>query len=439
MQKAEAVESDRKVEPASILELFEKQVVRVPDQLALQWEQGRLTYRHVAKRVQTLAQVLLRCGVEPGRAVAVAMPRGPGAVIGILAVWTVGGVYVPVDPGLPSARARLMRAETEPCCVLAQFAGVKSEWIKDVFQELPAVAVDDFGIAHFTDDEPVEGCDRVDEISESAANSPAYVLYTSGSTGRPKGVLVEHQAILNYVTWLRRYLSIDEFDRVLLQTALSFDVSIGQCFAPLVSGACVVLARPGGERDPEYVRGILQSQDITIVHFVPSALRVFLANLPNLRFSHLRALVTSGERLSEDLERACLNDHGFTVHNLYGPTEASVDATYHRCRGDGGDPPIGRPVSHATVYLLDPDLNRIDEPGVTGEIFLGGRGLARGYIRQPGQTAQRFVADPYGPAGSYMYRTGDRGRWNYQGELEFVDRIDNQVQISGHRIELGEV
>lgn len=245
MQNADTTESEHEVEPASILQLFERQAARVPDQVALRWEQGQLTYRQVAQRVRALAGLLVSRGVEPGRAVAVAMPRGPGAVIGILAVWAAGGVYVPVDPGLPSARARLMRAETEPCCVLAEHAGAKSEWLRDVFELLPVVALDDFGIARSDEVEFTELHGRFGSVPEQLANRPAYVLYTSGSTGRPKGVIIEHRAILNYVTWLKTYLSLDESDRVLLQTALSFDVSVGQCFTPLISGSCVVVARPG--------------------------------------------------------------------------------------------------------------------------------------------------------------------------------------------------
>lgn len=439
MRSSRTIPSDRQVVSATIVEMFEAQASRVPDLVALQWERGSLTYRNVRRQVHALAQVLVSCGVEPGRTVVVAMPRGAGAIVGILAVWTVGATYLPIDPELPRVRAQLMKAETRPCCVLRQPDPCNDEWFDNVFEGLPLVTVDELGSALGADTgAPVE-IHSSDRLNRPSWNTPAYILYTSGSTGRPKGVLVEHGAIANYIIWLRNYLAISELDRVFLQTALSFDVSIGQCFAPLVSGSCVFLARPGGERDPSYVRDVLQGQGITIVHFVPSALRLFTTAFPAIRLPSLRALVTSGERLAEDLENECIRDHGFVVHNLYGPTEASVDATYHRCRGDGGDPPIGRSVSHATVRLLDPDLQQIDQPGVTGEIFIGGDGLARGYVGQPGQTAQRFIADPYGPAGSYMYRTGDRGRWNQQRELEYIDRVDNQVQVRGHRVELGEI
>lgn len=424
----------------SILARFEDQASRVPDRVALQWDEGELTYRDVSERVSGLVRLLMKCGVGSGCGVAVAMPRGAAAVVGMLAVWAAGGVYVPVDPSLPANRMRLICAEVKPSCVLVGLsvgAGPGSEAGK-LFEGVPRIVVNDVGIGLVASGGNHNGINDGGWASASRS-SPAYVLYAADSTGSPRGVLVEHGAIGNYVAWLRNYLAIDESDRLFLQAPLSFDVSLGQCLAPLTSGGSVFLARSDGEREPAYVREILESRNVTLVHFVPSALRSFVASFPEVRLPHLRALLTSGERLSEDLERVCINDHGFTVHNLYGPTEASVDVTYHQCGGIGGAPPIGRPVANATVYVLSPDLNRIDEADVTGEIFLAGPGLARGYLSQPGATAQRFIADPHGPAGDIMYRTGDCGRWNEYGELEFLGRVDDQVQICGHRIEFGEV
>jgi amino acid adenylation domain-containing protein len=410
------------VSSGPVSRLFESAATRSAS-VALVWDEGSLTYGELNGRANRLARVLVSRGVGPGRVVAVVLPRGTEALVGVLGVWKAGGAYVPVDPGLPMDRVRFLLSDSGARCVLTTRA------VADTLPGIDCLCIDELNL----DDVSAENL-----LSPVTPETPAYVLYTSGSTGKPKGVLIEQRGIANYLSWLRSYLTITEDDRTLLLTALSFDVSIGQLFAPLISGASVYLARPHGERDHDYVRGVIDRAGITLVHFVPSALRYYLSQRTPGKHDSLRAIVTSGEALTADLERRCINDLGVTLHNLYGPTEASVDVTFHRCVGGSGAPPIGRPIWNMRTLVLDQDL-RLVGPGVVGELYVAGVGVARGYVSRPGLTASRFVANPFGPAGSCMYRTGDLVRWSVAGELEFIGRVDDQVKIRGYRIELGEI
>ncbi|WP_448324117.1 amino acid adenylation domain-containing protein, partial [Streptomyces sp. DSM 41493] len=268
---------------------------------------------------------------------------------------------------------------------------------------------------------------------------PAYVIYTSGSTGRPKGVVVPHEGVVNRLAWMQGEFGLGASDRVLQKTPFGFDVSVWEFFWPLVEGAVLVVARPGGHRDPAYLAGLVQAQGVTVVHFVPSMLQIFLREPAAASCGGLRAVFCSGEALSAELRDQFLGMLDVPLHNLYGPTEASVDVTAWSCAaGEGPVVPIGRPVWNTRVFVLDAMLQPVPV-GSVGELYLAGVQLARGYLGRAGLSAERFVACPFGAPGERMYRTGDVVRWRADGSLEYLSRADDQVKIRGFRIELGEI
>ncbi|HSJ73038.1 MAG TPA: amino acid adenylation domain-containing protein, partial [Miltoncostaeaceae bacterium] len=267
----------------------------------------------------------------------------------------------------------------------------------------------------------------------------AYVIYTSGSTGRPKGVVTTHRAICNRLLWMQDAYRLGAADRVLQKTPLGFDVSVWELFWPLLAGARLVMARPDGHRDSAYLVDAIARHRITTLHFVPSMLRVFLEERALGRCTSLRRVICSGEALPPEVQDRCLRALGAELHNLYGPTEAAIDVTAWRCRP--GDPtvPIGWPIRNLQVHVLDPHGHPAPI-GVPGELYLGGVGLARGYLDRPRLTAASFVPDPSGRTpGGRLYRTGDVVRQRPDGALVFLGRRDRQVKLRGHRIELGEV
>ncbi|GIH27672.1 hypothetical protein Aph01nite_59820 [Acrocarpospora phusangensis] len=392
--------------PATTLpELFRAQVARTPDALALVFEDQRLTYAELDDRVETAARVLAGMGAGPERVVAVALPRSVDLVVALLAAHRAGAAYLPLDPGYPQERLEFMLRDAEPVCVLRD--GIPSGPLGD----LP---------------------ERYDP------RHPAYVIYTSGSTGRPKGVVVPHDGIVNRLLWMQDTYGLTTQDRVMQKTPSSFDVSVWEFFWPLITGAALVVARPDGHRDPAYLAGLIQAEGVTTIHFVPPMLRAFLDEATATGCTTLRQVMCSGEALPASLATRFHQVLDARLHNLYGPTEASVDVTAIEIHPGSDTVPIGRPVWNTQAYVLDAGLRPVP-PGATGELYLAGVQLARGYLARPGLTAERFVADPYGPAGTRMYRTGDLARWNPDGSLDFLGRADDQVKIRGFRIELGEI
>ncbi|MEV4643107.1 amino acid adenylation domain-containing protein, partial [Actinoplanes sp. NPDC049548] len=402
------------VVPSTLPELFAEQVARTPDALAVVFGDTALTYLELDSRADRLARVLVERGTGPERIVAVAMPRSIELVVALYAVHKAGGAYLPVDPDYPADRVALMLADADPVLVLTPAT----------FAELSATR----------SDAPLPTVDP---------GHPAYVIYTSGSTGRPKGVVVPHAGIVNRLVWMQSEYGLDPTDRVLQKTPSSFDVSVWEFFWPLLVGATLVLARPGGHRDPAYLAGLIQRERISTVHFVPSMLEAFLSAPEAAACTSLRRVICSGEALPTGLARRFATISGAGLHNLYGPTEASVDVTGYEYRDSDrtASVPIGRPVWNTQVYVLDAALRPVP-PGVPGELYLAGAQLARGYLHRPGLTAERFVANPLASpleAGARMYRTGDVVRWCAPGVLEYLTRADDQVKLRGFRIELAEI
>ncbi|MEU8812913.1 amino acid adenylation domain-containing protein, partial [Streptomyces violaceoruber] len=418
------------VAPATLPELFAGQVVRTPEAVALVADGVEVSYRELDARVNRLARLLMSRGVGPESLVGVCLERGADLVVAVLAVLKAGGAYVPLDPEYPAGRLGSMIEDAAPAVVLASQASV------GCLPEGMAVLVD--------------AAETAVELAELSADTvpldgllpghPAYVIFTSGSTGRPKGVVVSHAGVVNRLVWMQERFGLGSDDRVLLKTPFGFDVSVWELFWPLLWGAGLVVARPGGHRDPGYLASLIVRERVSTVHFVPSMLEVFLAVPAAAGCVGLRRVVCSGEALSVAAqERFFEVFEGVGLHNLYGPTEASVDVTAWECGSGGvaGGVPIGAPVANTRVFVLDGSLRPVPV-GVAGELYLAGVQVARGYVGRARLTSERFVACPFG-SGVRMYRTGDRVRWNADGQLEYLGRADEQVKIRGFRIEPGEV
>ncbi|MFE7070364.1 amino acid adenylation domain-containing protein [Streptomyces sp. NPDC057620] len=407
----------------TLAELWSEQVRRTPDAPALVAADERLSYAELAARVDRLAAQLAHRGAGPDRIVAVALPRSVDLVVAILAVVKAGAAYLPVDLDHPAGRIAAMVADAGPLLVLTDSANAGA-----VPGPTPKLLLD----------EPIEPVSA--PLVRPLPAHAAYVIFTSGSTGRPKGVVVPHAAVVNRLLWMQDRYRLTGADRVLQKTPAGFDVSVWEFFWPLISGAALVIAKPGGHRDPAYLAALIRRESVTVTHFVPSMLQAFLREPAAAHCTGLRRIICSGEALPAETQRELFATLGSTeLHNLYGPTEAAVDATYWQCRPDdeGSAVPIGRPLANVSAYVLDGGLRPVP-PGVVGELYLGGIQLARGYAGRPALTAERFVACPFA-TGERMYRTGDLARWTADGELEYVGRADAQVKIRGFRVELGEI
>lgn len=418
------------VPDTTLVKLFEAQVARTPHAPATVFRGETLSYAELDRRAERLARSLRMRGAGPEQIVAVALHRSTEMVVALLGVLKSGAAYLPVDPLLPAERIAYMLSDADPVLLLAG---------DDVAAALPASAglprLDPAAVPD-EDGTPAAAGARPDAPLPS---HPAYVIYTSGSTGRPKAVVVEHAAIVNRLLWMQDRYGLGADDRVLQKTPFGFDVSVWEFFWPLLAGAVLVVAEPGGHKDPAYLARTIEREAITTVHFVPSMLAAFVEDPDAGRCRSLRRVVCSGEALPEELKNRFLDVLDVPLHNLYGPTEAAVDVTHWDCRReDEGPVPIGRPIWNTSLYVLDP-RGRPVPVGVAGELFLAGAGLARGYLRRPELTAERFPLDPFGVDGARMYRTGDLARFRGDGSVEYLGRTDDQVKIHGFRIELGEI
>jgi amino acid adenylation domain-containing protein len=428
--------ASRDVPPAILPDLVRRQAARTPDATAVVDGQAAMSYAALNTRANQLARHLVSLGAAPERLVAVAMDRSPELVVALLAVLKSGAAYLPVDPGYPADRIEYMLAEAAPVTVLTT---------RPVRHRLPAgaryVLLDDPAVATELGRLPGGDLTAADRADAVHAGSPAYVIYTSGSTGRPKGVIVSHAGIVNFLARMHAEFGYTAADRFLHKASISFDASAWELFTPLTIGATVVVAHNEGQRDPAYLAQLIRDQRVTAAVFVPSMLRVFLAEPGAAECVSLRHVRSGGEELS-----ASIRDQLFDVlpsarlYNCYGPTEVTVGIFTRECPAEAHAAriPIGGPEWNIRAYVLDDGLRPVPA-GVRGELYVAGPQLARGYLGRPGLTAERFVACPFGTAGERMYRTGDLTRWNAAGELVFLGRADGQVKIRGFRVELGEI
>ncbi|HBP1374114.1 TPA: amino acid adenylation domain-containing protein [Pseudomonas aeruginosa] len=407
--------------------LFEEQVERTPTAPALAFGEERLDYAELNRRANRLAHALIERGIGADRLVGVAMERSIEMVVALMAILKAGGAYVPVDPEYPEERQAYMLEDSGVQLLLSQ-----SHLKLPLAQGVQRIDLDqaDAWLENHAENNPG---------IELNGENLAYVIYTSGSTGKPKGAGNRHSALSNRLCWMQQAYGLGVGDTVLQKTPFSFDVSVWEFFWPLMSGARLVVAAPGDHRDPAKLVALINREGVDTLHFVPSMLQAFLQDEDVASCTSLKRIVCSGEALPADAQQqvfAKLPQAG--LYNLYGPTEAAIDVTHWTCMEEGKDAvPIGRPIANLACYILDGNLEPVPV-GVLGELYLAGRGLARGYHQRPGLTAERFVASPF-VAGERMYRTGDLARYRADGVIEYAGRIDHQVKLRGLRIELGEI
>jgi amino acid adenylation domain-containing protein len=407
-------------------QLFEAQVERSPQAVALEYEGQSLSYTELNGRANRLAHRLRKLGVGPEATVGMMAERSIETIIGLLAVLKAGGAYLPLDPAQPTQRLARVLDDAQAAVVLMQ---------RHLAEKLSPERREKVGIL----EENLQNESEANPLNHNRPEHAAYIIYTSGSTGVPKGVVNTHRGICNRLCWWRDYLGLSAGDRILHRSPLFFDVSLSEIFGALSSGAVLVIARPGLHGDTRYLIETICAYRVTAIDFVPALLAVFLDNAGAARCSSLRHVTVGGEALSAEL-----NHRFFTVlpqaalHNLYGPTEAAVDVSHWNCRRSlhAANVPIGRPHANTQLYILDRALQPVPI-GVAGELYIGGAQVARGYLNRPELTAEKFMPNPFGPG--RLYKTGDLCRYRSDGAIEFLGRLDDQVKVRGFRIELGEI
>jgi len=408
--------------------LFEAQVERTPDAIAVVFEQ-QLTYQQLNQKANQLAHYLQNLGVGAEVLVGVCLERSPQMVVALLGILKAGGAYVPLDPAYPPERLAFVVQDAQTPVLLTQ---------QQLVAQLPRHSAK--VICLDTDWEVIAQDSQENPNSAVTVDNLAYVIYTSGSTGLPKGAMNTHRGICNRLLWMQEAYQLTAADRVLQKTPFSFDVSVWEFFWPLLTGARLVLAQPGGHQDSRYLVQLIAQQEITTLHFVPSMLQVFLEE-PRLDQCHsLKRVICSGEALPRELQDSFFARLDAQLHNLYGPTEAAIDVTYWACDRASSlqTVPIGRAIANTQIYLLDRHLQPV-AIGIPGELHIGGVGLARGYLNRPQLTAQKFIPNPFSHEEARLYKTGDLARYLPDGNIEFLGRLDYQVKVRGVRIELGEI
>ncbi|MEO1590243.1 MAG: amino acid adenylation domain-containing protein [Cyanobacteria bacterium J06632_22] len=422
----------------NIATLLTDQADRSPNATALIFEGQTLTYRELHQRANQLAHTLQQSHIGPEDRVAIYLERSLAVVVAILAVIKAGAAYVPLDPGYPAARLEWMLSDADVAAVLV-----------DATANLPTLP----GDAPVIDiaagaQQPTSKQTTSEPPNNLQPDNSLYVIYTSGSTGRPKGVVNTHRSLINRLMWMQDAYSLGSDDRVLHKTPLSFDVSVWELLWPLLYGATMVIAKPGGHQDSAYLAEVISQKQVTTAHFVPSMLAAFLEG-PAVEGcdAPLKRVICSGEALSPVLQQQFFQKLPETeLHNLYGPTEAAIDVTAWQCVPGMDVVPIGHPIANTQIHLLDRDAHPVPV-GVPGEIYIGGVGVARGYLNRPELTAEKFVSasalvGPHLTVPSHdgnLYKTGDLARRRSDGAIEYLGRRDDQIKLRGIRIELGEI
>jgi len=406
------------------------QAVRTPDAVALVFGDVALTYRELDARTNRLARHLRTLGIGREQVVGVCMHRSVEMVVALHAVVKAGAAYAPLDPELPAQRLSGMILEVDARLVLTQRA-LEAGVLAGIEAPVRLLSLD-------AGTDPAAAESDAPVVGNAGPRDLAYVIFTSGSTGKPKAAMNEHAPVINRIEWMQDAYRLHPGDRVLQKTPFAFDVSVWEFFWPFMVGATLVVAEPGGHRDPQYLGRIIRESGITTLHFVPSMLQVFVDAGELASCTTLRRVFASGEALPAPLAARFLAESAAELHNLYGPTEAAIDVShFHVADRAIASVPVGRPIWNARLYILDPH-GRLLPPGVAGELFIGGLVVGRGYYGRAELTAERFVDSPF-VAGERMYRTGDLARWRNDGDIEYLGRIDHQVKIRGFRVELGEV
>ena len=419
-------------EDKCVHQLFEEQVERTPDVVAVVFESEKLTYRELNQRANQLAHYLLQRGVGPEQLVGVFMERSPEMLVAVLGILKTGAAYVALDHESPKERLAFFLQDTKTPILVTQ---------QPLIERLPSVK------AHLVCLDPDWVTIRQERtenpILRGTPTHLAYVAYTSGSTGQPKGVMIEHRSLVNYLQWVNNCLLNDDIRAVPMITEITFDACLKQLFAPLLCGKRVWLVpRDVVIRPAALLQEIRRNVHVGL-NCVPSLWAAILNEIDSVQATTLSQSLTSlflgGERLSDELVRKSFTAlPALEIWNLYGPTETTANASNGKV-ASSDKVTIGRPVSSTKIYLLDNQLQPVPV-GVMGEVYIGGVGLARGYLNRPELTAEKFIASPFSSLpGARLYRTGDLARFLSDGNIEFIGRIDDQVKIRGFRVELGEI
>ena len=415
---------------APLNKLVEQQVQRSPDETAVIYKDRVLTYSELNRQSNRMARYLRSVGIKEESFVGVSLERSEQMIITFLGILKAGAAYIPLDPSYPQDRLQMIADDSGMDVLISE---------RHLYDNLFNVGCP---IIYLQEEWP-----RVSEENDTDLNliidplHTAYIIYTSGSTGRPKGVLVSHAAICNHMLWMNSTFPLTYPDIVMQRTPYSFDASVWEFYAPLIAGARLYMAEDEGNKDPDYIIKKIISESITIIQVVPSMLKALLHHEQIDRCVSLKRVFCGGEPLSAALISRFYNSLDAELYNLYGPTEATIDTTSWHCAIENNKErvPIGRPVYNAQVYVLDTYLNPVSI-GTTGELWIGGDGLARGYLRDPSLTAEKFLPDPFSKKpGSRLYRTGDLVRYRADGNLEYIQRMDRQIKLRGYRIEPGEI
>ncbi len=407
---------------------FEMQAESHPDNVAIIFKNQQLSCKQLNYRANRLSHFLIHKGVKANVPVSICLDRSIEMIVGILGIMKAGGAYVPIDPEDPIDRINFMVNESGANLLLTT-----ERFLKKLQVNSEIILID----------KEIENGNNNNPSVNISKHNAAYMLYTSGSTGRPKLAINTHGGILNRILWMQETFHLSEIDKILQTAPYTFDVSVGEFFWPLLTGATLVVAEPNAHKDPVYIANIIQSHKITIIQFVPAMLELFLSDIDKDKCRSLRYIICGGETLTKTL-----HDHFFSIlstelYNSYGPTEAAIAVTYFRC--DKNRPietvgvSIGRPIANTKIYILNSHLDLLPE-GVPGELYIGGVQVGLGYHNQPKLTKEKFIPNPFDSAhDSRLYRTGDLAKWQPDGNIEFLGRIDHQVKIRGFRIELGEI
>ncbi|MGQ4512974.1 amino acid adenylation domain-containing protein [Streptomyces sp. DW26H14] len=421
------------VSDATVIDLFEQAAAQDPDAVALRYEGQSLTYRELDTRADRLAWRLRALGVDGERCVGVHFDRSPELVVALLAVLKAGGAFVPLEPAWPRARVRAILSDAEVGLVCALPGADLPEGVTPVPVGPAGAGIPAQGEAGTADGPPPRS---------PHGDNAAYVIYTSGSTGAPKGAVIRHRSIANRLLWQAGLLGYGPGDAALFKAPLGFDISINEILLPLVTGARLVIAAPGEERDVEALLRLMAEERVSFCYVVSSMLAAML-EVPGFAEAAgpaLRHVWCGGEPLTPELYARFRSVTGATMYHGYGPAETTVGVT-HEVRGPGGDdgpPTLGRPNPNTAAHVLDRFLRPVPT-GVVGELYIGGLLVGRGYVGDPARTAERFVADPFAADGSRLYRTGDLAARLPDGRLRFAGRVDNQVKIRGMRVAPEEV
>ncbi|MGH3711326.1 MAG: amino acid adenylation domain-containing protein, partial [Pseudonocardiaceae bacterium] len=428
--------------PACLPALFETQVHTTPQATAVVFENTTLTYTQLNTRANQLAHTLIGLGVGPEQIVALALPRSANMIVAVLAVLKAGAAYLPLDLDYPAERIGFMLHDTQPTLLLTT-----TQTRESVLQDTttPRLVIDDPNTVKILDGNADTDPTDTHRTTRLLPQHPAYVIYTSGSTGTPKGVMMPAGGLVNLLLWHHRTLGGGRGTKTAQFTAISFDVSAQEILSTLAFGKTLVVPTNEIRRSADQLVGWLDQHQVEEL-FAPNLVVEALAEAAieqGCELAWLRGIAQAGEALTlgRQVQQFYRRQPHRRLYNHYGPAETHVATAYALPTGVGDwplPPPIGRPITNTRVYVLDAGLQPVPA-GVAGELYIAGAGLARGYLRRPGLTAQRFVADPYGPPGTRLYRTGDLVRWNTDGNLEFIGRADDQVKVRGFRIEPGEI